>query len=406
MPKILQIAISANWGSAGKIAEQIGLVAMSHGWESYIAYGRHVNPSKSHLIRVGSKWTLKAHYAETLLLDNQGLASRNSTRALVEKIEEIKPDIIHLHNIHGHYINYPILFNFLKHKDIPVVWTLHDCWSFTGRCTHFENWGCEKWKTHCEHCPQKSGYAFSSIIDRSHRNYEKKKESFTSLSKLTMVPVSRWLEGLLMESYFKNTSIHLIQNGIDLSRYTINENKSILSKYGIDETKSYVIGVSSVWNANKGLTDFYDLRIKLPNNIQIVMVGLKEEQVLQLPQGIIGIKRTESVEELTALYTFASALANTTYGDTFPTVNIESLACGTPVVTYRTGGSPEIIDENTGIVVEKGNTKQLAEALQIVVNRDKDYYRRKCVERARDNFDMHKKFEEYFDLYKSILSLR
>lgn len=403
MPKILQIAISANWGSAGKIAEQIGLVAMSHGWESYIAYGRHANPSKSHLIRVGSNWTLKAHYAETLLFDNQGLGSRCSTKKLIKNIEEIKPDIIHLHNIHGHYINYPILFDFLRQKDIPVVWTLHDCWSFTGRCTHFENWGCEKWKTLCEHCPQKSGYALSSIIDKSRRNFEMKKNAFTSLSNLTMVPVSRWLKGLLKESYFKNTAIHLIQNGIDLSRYKINENKSTLSKYGIDETKPYIIGVSSVWNANKGLTDFYDLRAKLPNNIQIVMVGLKEEQVQKLPQGIIGIKRTESVEELTALYTFASALANTTYGDTFPTVNIESLACGTPVVTYRTGGSPEIIDENTGIVVEKGNTKQLAEALQIMLSKGKEFYCQICVDRAHNNFDMHKKFEEYFELYKSLL---
>ena len=404
MAKLLQIAISANWGSAGKIAEQIGVVAMSHGWESYIAYGRHINPSKSQLIRIGNKWTLTEHIFETLLLDNQGLSSRYSTKHLIKRIEEMKPDVIHLHNIHGHYINYPILFDYLKQKGLPVVWTLHDCWSFTGRCTHFENWGCEKWKTHCEHCPQKKGYAFSSICDKSYRNFEKKRVSFTTLSNLTIVPVSRWLEGLLQESYFKNSNIHLIQNGIDLNKYKVNKDKSILAKYGIDVLKPYVIGVSSVWNANKGLEDFFELRKLLPMDLQVVMVGLKKEQLPLIPEGVIGIKRTESVDELTALYTNAVALANTTYGDTFPTVNIESLACGTPVVTYRTGGSPEIIDESTGIVVDKGNIQQLADALMTISVKGKESYTDRCRERAVKNFDMHEKFEEYFNLYNSLLN--
>ena len=149
---LLQINVTANWGSTGKIAEQIGLCAQAHGWKSYIAYGRMMNPSMNELIKIGNTFDVYEHYAEARLLDNEGVASRRATRRLLQRMDEIQPDVVHLHNIHDHYLNYPILFRYLADKKIPVVWTQHDIWSLSGHCDT-NLLGCEKWKTECKECP-------------------------------------------------------------------------------------------------------------------------------------------------------------------------------------------------------------------------------------------------------------
>ena len=397
MPTILQINSCANWGSTGKIAEQINLVASAQGWETYIAYGRLVNPSQSRLVHIGSTASQAVALAEARLFDNDGRANRIATKRLVKKIKEIKPDIIHLHNLHGYYINYKVLFEYLNNTTIPVVWTLHDCWSFTGHCSHFVSANCEKWKTHCVDCPLKKAYPASWWLDQSKKNYDLKKSLFSANKNLHIVAVSQWLAELAKQSYLKEADIRVINNGIDIKTFRPNTSEK--------RTKFSILGVSSVWTQSKGLYDFYRLRKALDvDRYDITLVGLRDNQIKSLPNGIKGIARTNSVEELVGYYATADVFVNPTYGDTFPTTNLEALACGTPVITYRTGGGPESVTPDAGIVVNQGNIKELCEAIYTIQNNGKQYYSSACRNRAETCYNKEDRYREYVDLYKELNS--
>lgn len=396
MPVLFQINVSANWGSHGKIAEGIGQMAIVNGWDSYIAYGRIANISKSQLIHIGSIWDERWHGVRSILCDSHGLASMKATRKLIETMIQVQPDIIHLHNIHGYYLNYPILFSFLRVYNKPVVWTLHDCWSFTGHCTHFEYDGCFKWKTGCYDCKFKKVYPSSLFLERSKRNYELKKACFTSLDNLTLVPVSDWLGNHLKNSFMKNKHIHVIHNGIDINTF---KPFNITRCNGIE-----ILGVASNWKMRKGLPDFIELRKVLPQNYHISLIGLTKKEISVLPEGIMGLERTNSVQELVEYYNKADILVNPTYEDNFPTINLEALACGTPVITYNTGGSPEAIDDLTGIVVEQGNVRMLADSiLKLGEEKNKEARRANCCKRAEQLYNQKKCYLEYLDLYNSLL---
>lgn len=396
MPTILQINITANWGSTGKIAEQIGLSAIKHGWKSYIAYGLCSNPSQSNLIKIGEKQNRYLHFAEQRIFDNEGLCSRLETKSLIKQIERIKPDIIHLHNIHDHYLNYRILFEYLNQTNIKVVWTFHDCWAFTGHCMHFVTKTCTRWKTGCYDCPMKGEYP-KSFMDCSERNWKLKKNLFAGNKNLTIVGCSNWIAGFVRESFLKDKRIEVLHNGCDIDVF------SPQPRTGSDKFR--IIAVSNVWYCNKGEDDIYKLRQMLPKQeYDIIMVGLSVEQVRNLPNGIIGIQRTQNVQELAQLYSDANVLINPTYEDNFPTVNIEALACGTPVITYRTGGSPEAVDKLTGAVIEQGDLNTLCEKIKEFNLLDfKQVHTEDCRMRAVEKFDKNKCFEKYISLYKQIL---
>ena len=398
MPKLLQINITANWGSHGRIAEEIGQLALSQGWESHIAYGRWANSSQSQLYHIGSMWDERWHGLQSRLFDNHGFASRKATKKLIEEIERMSPDIIHLHNIHGYYLNFPLLFDYLAKSDIPVVWTLHDCWPLTGHCAYFTYAQCEKWKCGCKECQHKVTYPQSFFFSKSKRNYVRKRQSFNSLDKLTIVPVSQWLADIVNESHMRNHPIRMIHNGIDLENF-----KPAVSVHCKIDRKT-VLGVSSVWEPRKGLKDFYLLRDLLDDSYQIVLIGLTKKQIKVLPSGIIGIERTNSLDELVQYYSTADIFVNPTYEDNFPTTNLEALACGTPVVTYRTGGSPEAIDEQTGLVVDTGDVNGLADGIRKLCNDSNQEERRKlCRQRAVSLFNKNDRYQEYLDLYNSLL---
>lgn len=398
MPVLLQINITANWGSTGKIAESIGIVAIKHGWESYIAYGRWCNPSQSKLIKVGNKLDMYMHYAEQRLRDNEGLCSRSATRQLIEQIREIKPDIVQLHNIHDHFLNYRLLFEFLNQTDIKVVWTFHDCWAFTGHCFHFVTKNCDRWKTGCYDCPLKDSSP-KTFLDRSREHWQLKKDLFVGCKNLTIVPVSDWMANFVKQSFLKNKKVYVIQNGVDLQVF------SSEITMGHQETKGRfnVLAVSSVWNPDKGELDIYRLRTMLnEDDYKIVMVGLSVEQVKNLPKGIVGRQRTQNVQQLVELYNEADVFINPTYADSFPTVNLEALACGTPVITYRTGGSPEAIDANTGMVIEQGDVTALAKAVKKM--KSSPLSPAACRKRAVEHFDKDKCFERYIQLYEDLIN--
>lgn len=390
--RVLQINTTVNSGSTGRITEDIGRVLIENGHDSYIAYGRGDRSSHSKKIKIGNKLDIYKHGLKTLLFDKHGLGSTNSTLEFIKKIDKINPDVIGLHNIHGYYINYKILFDYIKSKDIPVLWTFHDCWPFTGHCTYFDGVDCFKWKTHCEKCPKTKNYP-KAFIDRSFKNFDDKKAAFDGVENLIIITPSHWLSKHIKNSFLKNYPIEVIHNGIDLEVFKPN-----LKDYNPND--KIVLGVASIWDSRKGLEDFKKLRKVLPLQTKIVLIGLSKKQIDSLPEGIIGFSRTESVEKLVKWYNKATVFVNPTYVDNFPTTNIEAIACGTPVITYNTGGSPESIDEKTGVVVEKGDINYLANVINTQVKTDKLIYN--CRKRAETLFDKTNRFSDYQNLYTNI----
>lgn len=404
MPKVLQINVVANWGSTGRIAEQIGEKAMARGWESHIAYGRWMNPSKSQLMKIGFGWEHSLHYRLTKYTDKHGLFSVWSTHRFIRKVKQIKPDIVHLHNIHGYYINYKMLFEYLRKANIPVLWTLHDCWSMTGHCAHFVGANCQKWQTQCHDCPLLGTYPRAKV-DNSRNNYKIKREVFTSLGeKLHLVSVSKWLNSIVDKSFFVGSGVqqHIINNGIDILTFVPCQS-SKRREYNL-EGKKIVISVASAWSAKKGLDDMYKLSTMLPDDYQVVLVGLSQAHIDAAPSSVIALPRTNSVAELAEWYSAADVFVNLTYEDTYPTTNLEALSCGTPVVTYRTGGSPESVTPQTGRVVEQGDLGGVVKAVEEICAEDREAMRKCCREYALEHFDRDEKYDMYLDLYEKLLT--
>lgn len=405
MPILLQIDSCLGVRSTGRITESIARLAQSQGWECYIVHGgRYVKrPSCMRDIQSVSAFGEYLHYAEGLLFDNHGLASRHATKKVVDQIKEIKPDVIHMHCIHGYYLNYKILFEYLQTVNIPIVWTFHDCWAFTGHCAYFDSINCEKWKTGCHDCELKSGYPKSIVLDRSKQNFELKKKLFNSIAnRIIIIPVSYWLEDLVKQSFLKDIRVNTIHNGTNIDVFKPRETNSLRSKLNIGD-KKVVLGVALPWVPRKGMADMLKLADMLPiEEYQVILVGLNEKQIQDLPKNVIGVTSTNSAEELAEYYSLATVFVNPTYEDNFPTTNIEALACGTPVVTYRTGGSPEAVDENTGRVVEQSDISGLYDAVIEIANNISNI-RTNCRERAIKYYDANIAFNEYINLYESLI---
>lgn len=401
MPTLIQINVCSGRGSTGRIAESIGLMMKRLGWDCYLVHGeRYAGETQLKSIKTGLRAQEYLHALGSLLFDRHGLFSVSQTRRLIKKLRALKPDIVQLHCIHGYYINYEILFEFLRELDVPVVWTFHDCWAFTGHCAHFDFAGCDKWKTGCHTCELLKDYPRSVFIDNSKDNWQRKQKSFTSLDKLYIVAVSEWLSDIVAHSFMQKYPIEVIHNGIDLSVFRPVDN-DIRMQYGISSDETLVLGVATAWGKDKGLNDF--VRLSQEPGIKVILVGVPEEVRKSLPENIIAVNRTESQQKLAEFYSAADMLVNPTYNDSFPTVNLEALACGTPVVTYRTGGSPEAIDKETGIIVEKGDYAGLLSNIRMFAQTSyKTHHSVACRKRAEECFDMNRQFDEYRKLYEQI----
>jgi len=400
--KILQINTVCASGSTGWIVEKNGHSAIIHGWESYIAFGRWSSKSGSCLIRIGSKTNILYHVLLTRILDKHGLGSVKSTYKFINQIERINPDIIHLHNIHGYYLNIKILFKYLSKINKPIVWTFHDCWPITGHCVHFDLIGCEKWKSECSNCPQKKSYPASYFFDNSSKNFNLKQDVFNSVKNLTIVTVSEWLSETVKKSFLSKHPIKIIQNGIDLSVFKPENSEYIKEKYKINK-RFIILGVASIWDERKGLNDFIKLSRDIDQDFQIILVGLKKNQVKKLPSNIIGIPKTENVKELVAFYNMADVYFNASKEETFGLTTVESMACGTPVIVYKSTACPEIVTEKTGFVIDKNDTTGLLNALVIIKENGKNYYSESCIELAKERYDISSMLNKYMELYNSVL---
>lgn len=401
MKTILEIN-SINYSSTGNITLNIAKTARKEGYKVYTSckYSRvGAKFQYEDQIYIGSR--LERVVCEELayitgLKDHFNIIG---TYKFLKKIDEIKPDLIHLHSLTDTYINLNMLFKYIRKHKIPVVWTFHDAWAMTGQCFVFETIGCRKWIEGCGHCPQLHEKPASLFLDNTRYLWRKKKKMFTSIPNMTIVTPSNWLKDLVKQSFFKDYPVKVINNGINLDLFKPEES-DFREKHNI-QNSFIILGVAARWPMRKGLDVFIRLAKELPDKFKIVMVGTNDETDKLLPENILSIHKTFNQQQLVEIYTAADLFITPTREDNFPTVNIEALACGTPVLTYRTGGSPEIINEKCGSVVEKNDYEAFKNEI-IRIEKERPYSKQDCIDRAKE-FDMNKKFSEYTELFKQIL---
>lgn len=391
-------------GSTGNIMNSLAREGRKRGYKVYTSCagnlyqrGLPTECSEYHLY-IGGIFENKLHKTLGSIFGG-GCYSQIGTKIFIHRLKKIRPDLIHIHNLHSNYINLKLLFQYLKKTGIPVVWTLHDCWAFTGHCPHFDMVGCYKWKQKCRNCQQYREYP-EALFDDAYFMYGLKKEAFTGVPSLTLVTPSEWLASLVRQSFLKDYPVKVIHNGISLSVFQ-HRDSNFREEYGICQNQKILLGVSFSWGLRKGLDIFVDLAEKLDvKQYRIVLVGTNAELDRQLPESIVSIHFTENQVELSKIYSAADVFVNPTREDNFPTVNMEALACGTPVVTFDTGGSPEIIDSSCGAVVEKDDVEGLITEIEKIVK--VPGIKEKCRQRAEE-FDAQQKQQEYLELYEQIL---
>lgn len=394
--KIIQINTVCN-GSTGNIMKQIQEAANKKGYTTLSFYGRRKGYKNLTSERFGSFFSFWFHVIWTTISDFHGCASWYFTRKMVKRLRKEKPDIIHLHNLHGYYLNYPLLFRYLR-KEFQgrIVWTFHDCWPMTGHCPYFVMAKCDKWKNLCYQCPNKKSYPISWGLDSSKHNYELKKRLFTSFPNMTIICPSKWLAELVRQSYFKDNTIEVISNGVDSTIFYPREQKDILYKHRIPEDKKIILGVASIWEERKGLHVFYDLAKNLDHRYVIVLVGLNKKQMKQLSKNMIGIERTENQDELAQLYSCASIFLNPSEEETFSMVTVEAISCGTPVIALDSSAVKELITVNTGIVLHEPSIEEYIEAIETVGNKAYNKYE---LQKSVSGYSTEKMTERYLKIY-------
>ncbi len=394
--KIVQINATCGVGSTGRICVGISEQLNAEKIENYILYSSKTNGYPQGL-QCSNDLDIKLQSLKSHAFGNYGFNSKKSTKKMIQYLEKIKPDIVHLHNIHGHDCDLDLLFSYFKEKKQKLVWTFHDCWTFTAYCAYFSMSNCEKWKSGCFNCSQKKRFSF--LFDKSKELFEKKKELFSGLD-LTIVTPSKWLSQVVKESFFKDYPIKVVYNGISLDIFKPTES-DFKKRYNIQEDCKVVLGVSLEWGQRKGLDVFTELSKRLyDKNYQIVLVGTNLETDKHLPDNIISIHRTESQKELSEIYTAADVFVNPTRDEVLGLVNIEAIACGTPVITFNSGGSPECIDKTCGIVVDCDDVDAVVEQIDFVCTQ-KPFDEEDCIKYA-ENFDKQNNFRKYLDIYREI----
>lgn len=398
---IVQLNATYKVGSTGKIASGINDVIYKSGSNGYIISGYYYEDPNDNLYFTSHNnpfWEIRKNILISRITGTMGYRYINRTKEALQWMDKKNPDIIHLHNIHGDWIHIETLFDYIKEKKKPVVWTLHDCWAFTGRCSYFELCGCDKWKSQCHDCSNTRVFPITYFFDKSQRMFLDKKKWFAGIENMTIVTPSEWLACLVRQSFLKDYPVKVINNGIDLNVFKPTES-DFRNHYGLVD-KKVVLGVAFGWGERKGLDVFIELSKRLPENYRIILVGTDKHVEAMLPENIISIHRTENQKKLAEIYTTADVFVNPTREENYPTVNMESIACGTPVVTFKTGGSPEILDETSGSIVPRNDIDSMEMEIRHICE-EKPYSREACVAHSRV-FDMHARFLKYMALYKSI----
>ena len=394
--KIYQINL-IDKGSTGKIA--CDLIEIKGDADTDRLFVGEKISNKKYVIQTQNKFgkTLHRFFYGVLSLD---FGSERSTKKIIKIMQKNKPDIVHLHNLHGYYVNLKLLFNYLNENEIRVIWTLHDCWAFTGHCAHYDFVQCDLWQTECRHCRNLRQYPKSLFFDNSKREFYKKKKLYGNMKNLYLVTPSLWLANQVKKSFLKNHSCQVIYNGINLEvfHYTEPDFFKNLAK----SEKKLLLGVASPFTKRKGIEDFVKFSEIIPEDYQIVLVGANKKQIKSFPDKILGITKTENQQQLAELYSIAYAFLNFTYEDNFPTVNLEALSCGTPVICYETGGATEMLSDKNSIVVKKGDYKSVLDKLPLVdaLRKNREYFH----PWVKENFSREVMLKQYQELYRTVLT--
>ena len=400
--KVVMINSVSGYGSTGSICLDIAMELEQQGHECYIAYGQ-VSRGYRNEFKIGTKLENHLHNVGSRLLGKQGYFTKNGTNKLIQFLKDYNPDIIHLHNLHGNYLNLEILFDYLNEVQKPVVWTLHDCWAFTGKCAHYTDVGCYKWQTQCKKCPQIKKYPPSLFFDRSELMFKDKIKWFTTLQKMSIITVSNWLGEEVRKSFLKHYKINTIYNWIDTTIFKPQNTDIVVKKYGLDTNKFTVLLVSASWHlADVKFQDLVQLSSSLPSDYQILVVG-KIGNKSQLPATCITIDYVDSKLDLASLYSFADVYVHLSTEDTFGKVIAEAMSCGTPAIVYNSTVYPEIVNSDCGYVVEKRNTAQVVAAIQAVEQKTKPYYSENCINFTSSLFDMKTNIDQTICVYNQAM---
>ncbi len=390
--KVLMINVCCGIRSTGRICTDLATALEEQGHEVRISYGRFEVPEQfqKYAVRIGTDFDVKLHGLKARLFDGMGFGSRKATERFIEWVKEYDPDVIHLHNIHGYYINIEVLFDYLRSCGKKIIWTLHDCWAFTGHTAYCDVIECKRWEKECHDCPLRKEYPMS-LLDNSKSNWNRKKNILTGINNLTVITPSNWLKSLVEKSFLMDYPAYVIHNGIDTTVFSpISSNFKYKNNI---EDKIMLLGVATSWDENKGYSDFIKISQLLGNEYQVVLVGLTEVQKKELPNNIIGITRTNSTSELVEIYSSADYMLNLSKTENYPTVNLESICCGTPVITYDAGGSKESIDNSNGVVIGKGDVNAVVVAIKSRITKINKEYK---------EFDKNYSISSYLKLYNSL----
>lgn len=394
--KLIQINTVCN-GSTGNIMRQIQIEAQSQGYEAISFYGRRKGYADLSCEQFGSSVGFWAHVIWNTITDKQGTFSYFITKKMIKRLREESPDIIHLHNLHGYYLNVPLLFKYLREEfKGKIVWTFHDCWPITGHCPYFVLAKCDKWKTKCEKCPNKGNYPISWFMDSSKSNYELKKKLFSGFENMTIVCPSKWMQDIVKQSFLKDTQSVVVSNGIDLDVFYPRKTKTALKKYNIPEDKKVILGVASIWEERKGLGVFINLAKELDENYVIVLVGLNKVQKKMMLPNMIGIERTENRDELAEIYSRADVFLNPSEEESFSLVTIEAMACGIPVVALDSSAVKELVNDENGVVLHEPTMDEYKQAIKYC---DRLKIRRESICRSVQRYSVGNMSEAVLKLY-------
>ncbi len=394
--RILHINSVCGVTGTGRIVTDLCEGANARGHQSVAAYGEHKfknQSSKINMIPIGSSWDCRIHGLLTRVFDLQGFGSKRATKEFLKEVDKFQPEVIHLHNLHGYYVNIELLFDYIKRKKIKTVWTLHDCWAMTGHCVYFDNISCNKWKMQCHHCQLKKQYPASWLVDNSSKNYLKKKAIFQGVEQMTVIVPSEWLAEKVRQSFLRDYKIRVIYNGIDLEKYHPVRN-NFKNKYGIGD-KVMILGVANVWDERKGLGAFLELDQLLDDNYQIVLIGLNKKQIQKIPSTIIGMERTDTVEALVQAYSAADVFVTPSTEETFGLTVVEAMACGTWPIVYEGTACAEVVRCGTGKIVPR-NVEKIREAIEEYLIGDQE----KQMEKYAQFFSNKRFADEVLEVYR------
>lgn len=395
--KVFEINSVCGIRSTGRICTDLADLLKEYGHECRIAYGRETVPDKYKDVsyRIGSDADVKRHALASRLFDCSAFCSKKATQALTEEIDDYRPDVVHLHNLHGYYLDVETLFEYLAAADIPVVWTLHDCWAFTGHCAYFSAAECDRWKNGCHDCPQKGQYPASLFADRSRQNWEKKRALFTGVKNMTIVTPSEWLAGLVNASFLGKYPVKVIRNGIDLEAFKPTAS-DFRERYGL-QGKTLILGVATAWSERKGLAELRELSSLLDDRYRLVLLGLPERWIRTLPEKVVGLPVTDTVEELAGIYTEADVFVNASKEETMGLTTVEAMACGTPVVVSNLTAVPEVVTPESGVVVKELTAVELKKGIERVLGGSFD------PRSGAQAYEKRQQYLRYLEVYTDVL---